>query len=38
MAAAALNQRLLFFKIPYLDGKRGRAAGLVRGCSRSMDN
>jgi hypothetical protein len=23
MAPAALNQRLLFFKIPYLDGLRG---------------
>jgi hypothetical protein len=26
-AAAALIQRLLFFKIPYLDGKRGMCRG-----------
>jgi len=36
MAAAALKQRLLFFKIPYLDGKRGTSRNCVRGLGRSV--
>jgi hypothetical protein len=29
VAAAALIKRLLFFKIPYLDGKRGTSRGTM---------
>jgi hypothetical protein len=37
-AAAVLVQRLLLFKIPYLDGKRNMRAQLARGQGRSVNN
>jgi hypothetical protein len=36
-AAAALKQRLLFFKIPYLDEKRGTGRDDVHGRGRSVN-
>ena len=38
MAAAVLVQRLLLFKIPYLDGKRYMCAQLARGQGRGVNN
>jgi hypothetical protein len=37
MAVAVLVQRLLLFKIPYLDGKRYMCAQLARGQGRSVN-